>query len=158
MINERRIILCENCDLPEDSHKYPNMCKKFVPQIKSLEQLCSFAESCAESDYGDEEICRSDYQACESYHQFKKGNIIVEKLPSGVTETCPEISRKEPRFEKLLKGIESELLQNGLTEREQEFLIKLTHFGQTNFELYVEYYNRYMAIKNYKKIFQEKNK
>ena len=59
------------------------------------------------------------------------------------------------KLEEMLKEIETEPLQNGMSKKEEEFLIKLKCFGETNFEEYVKYYNRYMAIKNYKKVRQK---
>ena len=49
-----------------------------------LEELCPFAGTCVESDYRGREICKTDYKTCENYSLFKKGNIIIEKLPPGI--------------------------------------------------------------------------
>ena len=62
-----------------------------------LEDLCTFAEDCAESDYGGREICSSDPETCKNYFLFEKGekgNIVIEKLPLGIDDgsikTFPE--------------------------------------------------------------------
>lgn len=59
----------------------------------------------------------------------------------------------EKTLEKLLKEIELETSKEGLTEKGREFLTKLRQLGETNFSLYVKYYNRYISIKGYKEIF-----
>ena len=49
-----------------------------------LEELCQHARICADSDYGNREICSSDYETCENYFLFEDGDIIIEKLPQGI--------------------------------------------------------------------------
>ncbi len=60
----------------------------------SLEGLCPYAGVCPESGYGNREMCSNDYETCEKYFQFEKGDIITEKLPLGIYNgeiiPCPE--------------------------------------------------------------------
>jgi len=42
---------------------------------KMLEELCTFADECAESNYGDFPICRRDYVDCVHYPK-----IIARKI------------------------------------------------------------------------------
>lgn len=37
-----------------------------------LERLCEFADGCSEGGYGDEEICKTDYENCPRYKEFMK--------------------------------------------------------------------------------------
>ncbi len=45
---------------------------KLRKQLEDYLDLCPFAKICAESNYGDEEICRNDYEACKNYSLFKE--------------------------------------------------------------------------------------
>jgi hypothetical protein len=77
----------------------------------SLEELCPHAEVCAESNYGNREICSSDPETCENYFLFEGGDIMIEKLPQGIykksLKTFPE------RFTRVGSRMESE----GFTSR-----------------------------------------
>ena len=42
----------------------------------NLENLCPFAATCSESNFGDEEICESDYETCTKYKRFKKEEAL----------------------------------------------------------------------------------
>ena len=42
---------------------------------KMLEEICTFAEECAESDYGNFDICKRDYIDCVHYQR-----IIARKI------------------------------------------------------------------------------
>ena len=50
--------------------------KKKQKNYKSLEELCPFTERCSESNFGDEEICKNDYDECKKYKRFKKNNML----------------------------------------------------------------------------------
>ena len=48
---------------------------------KTLEQLCSFAETCVESNYGNEEVCVNDYSDCKIFNNKLKDEIENYSVP-----------------------------------------------------------------------------
>ena len=49
-----------------------------------INQLCPYAETCSESNYGNEEICLNDYFDCKLHLNFLKQGI----------ETYPKLKRR----------------------------------------------------------------
>ncbi len=41
-------------------------------KLKDYLELCPFTERCSESNFGDEEICKNDYETCKRYKRIKK--------------------------------------------------------------------------------------
>lgn len=41
-------------------------------KLKNDLGLCPFTDRCSESDFGDEEICKNDYETCKRYKRIKK--------------------------------------------------------------------------------------
>ena len=58
--------------------------KKEEAKESQLEKLCPYALVCAESGYGNREICSNDYEVCAKYPLFNKGANVTEVLPSGI--------------------------------------------------------------------------
>lgn len=80
------MILCKNCGFPEENHRFPHMCKKFEPKpkedlTKTLEQLCPFAETCAESNHGSEDMCITNYYDCKPFNYGLKKEIENYSIP-----------------------------------------------------------------------------
>ena len=57
---------------------------KVLKRMRSLDDLCDFADACSESNYGELDRCTTDYQNCQLYSKLiKERNNWQDKYYNG---------------------------------------------------------------------------
>ena len=69
----------EQCKIYQELRKYKRKYLKDTDKRNRLNVLqsglCPFTDRCSESNFGDEDICKNDYESCRKYKRFKKEDM-----------------------------------------------------------------------------------